>query len=403
VLNLGILSYFKYANFLLESAVSVARMLGGDQPFDALQILLPVGISFYVFIGMSYSIDCYRGKFQPIRSFPLFACYQSFFPQLLAGPIVRAHELVPQLQRKEHPFRPELFEEGIRLLMIGLFKKILLADKLAPIANLGFNNVQALTGVDAWVSALAFTFQIYFDFSGYTDIARGSAKLFGYQLPENFRLPYLARNPRDFWRTWHITLSNWLRDYLYISLGGNRRSQRRMYINLVITMALGGLWHGAAWTFFIWGVYHGLLLVLHRKLLDLCAAVPSLKDFLDSRAGGAISVATTFLLVAWGWVFFRADTFGDAVSVFAAMCRLSSAGPVTAMLLQSPVLIFGGCLLLYHATKMLLRRFRNAFPLLRWFWTYAALGCLLFTVVYFTNFHVGQAEQAPQPFIYFQF
>lgn len=403
VLNLGVLGYFKYANFLLESAVSVVQMLGGDKQFDALHILLPVGISFYVFIGMSYSIDCYRGKFQPIRSFPLFACYQSFFPQILAGPIVRAYQLVPQLQKEDHRFQVERFEEGIRLLMLGLFKKILLADKLAPIVNQGFSNVQALTGVDAWVSALAFTFQIYFDFSGYTDIARGCAKLFGYELPENFRLPYLARNPREFWRTWHITLSTWLRDYLYISLGGNRCSKQRMYVNLMITMALGGLWHGAAWTFFLWGVYHGLLLVGHRKVLDLCAARPSVKKALDTRAGGAISVATTFWLVSWGWVFFRADTFGDALSVLAAMFHMYKVGPVAGMLVQSPVWIFAGCLLLYHGARWLLRRFQNAYPLLRWGWTYAALGCLLLAVVYFTNFQPGKTEGAPKPFIYFQF
>jgi len=401
-LNLGILAYFKYANFLLDSYMNLVQMLGGAREFDALSILLPVGISFYIFIGMSYSIDCYRGTFKPVRDFSLFACFLSFFPQLLAGPIVRAGQLIPQL-RTAAPFRRDLFEEGLRLLMLGLFKKVLLADKLAPIANQGFTGIPNLTGTDAWVSALAFTFQIYFDFSGYTDIARGCAKLFGIELPENFRLPYLARNPREFWRRWHITLSTWLRDYLYISLGGNRRSKHRVYTNLMITMALGGLWHGAAWTFFVWGVYHGLLLVMHRKLLEFCEAVPSLDRFLETRLGEAVSVATTFLLVSLGWVFFRADTFQDALSLFAAMAGSLRMGPVTETLLDSHVPIFAACLVLYHMLRVSSRRFAGFYPFLRRLWTYTALSCLLLSVVYFTNYYPGKAEEHPEPFIYFQF
>ncbi len=401
-LNLGLLAYFKYTNFLLGTWADLVGMLGGDRPFDALEILLPVGISFYIFIGMSYSIDCYRGKFKPIRDFSLFACFLSFFPQLLAGPIVRAGQLIPQL-RESVSFRRDRFEEGLRLLMLGLFKKVLLADKLAPIVNQGFSDVTQLGGLDAWVSALAFTFQIYFDFSGYTDMARGCAKLFGYELPENFLLPYLARNPREFWRRWHITLSTWLRDYLYISLGGNRRSKYRMYTNLMITMALGGLWHGAAWTFFIWGVYHGLLLVAHRKVLEICEATPSLDVFLKSRFGEAVSVATTFLLVTLGWVFFRADTFGDAISVFAAMASFPEAGPVTEMLFQSHVALFAAGLVLYHALRVYFRRFANLAPLLRKAWTYTVVSSVLLSVIYFTNFYPGKAEETPEPFIYFQF
>ncbi len=401
-LNLGLLGYFKYANFLLQTWTNLIRMAGGSMPFDALAILLPVGISFYIFIGMSYSIDCYRGTFKPIRDFSLFACFLSFFPQLLAGPIVRAGQLIPQLRRPA-PFRLDLFEEGLRLLVIGLFKKILLADRLAPIVSQGFSDIPHLTGMDAWVSALAFTFQIYFDFSGYTDIARGCAKLFGYELPENFRLPYLARNPREFWRRWHITLSTWLRDYLYISLGGNRCSKRRMYANLMITMALGGLWHGAAWTFFIWGVYHGLLLVMHRKFLDISEGAPSLRGFLETRPGEALSVATTFLLVTAGWVFFRAPTFQDALSVFRAMAFPLRPGPVTESLLGSYVPLFAACLVSYHVLRVSLRRFRNFTGFMRRVWTYTAVSCLLLSVVYFTNFYPGKAEEHPEPFIYFQF
>jgi len=401
-LNLGLLGYFKYTDFLLGTCTNLIQMLGGDRRFDSLSILLPVGISFYIFIGMSYSIDCYRGKFKPVRDFSLFACFLSFFPQLLAGPIVRAGRLIPQLRRSA-PFRRDVFEEGLRLLMLGLFKKILLADRLAPIANRGFSDIPHLTGMDAWVSVLAFTFQIYFDFSGYTDMARGSARLFGYDLPENFRLPYLARNPREFWRRWHITLSTWLRDYLYISLGGNRRSRQRMYANLMITMALGGLWHGAAWTFFLWGVYHGLLLVIHRRFLDLCEGAPSLKGFLETRLGEAVSVAATFLAVALGWVFFRAATFDDALSMFSILFTSWKAGPVAAMLTESSVPLFAACLLFYHALRASLRRLSPSYPAMRRFWTYTALSGLLLSVIYFTNFYPGKVEEHPEPFIYFQF
>ena len=232
-------------------------------------------------------------------------------------------------------------------------------------------------------------------------MARGCAKLFGYELPENFRLPYLARNPREFWRRWHITLSTWLRDYLYISLGGNRRSKHRMYTNLMITMALGGLWHGAAWTFFIWGVYHGLLLVIHRKVLEFCEGVPSLEAFLETRLGEAVSVATTFLLVTLGWVFFRADTFQDALSVFAAMAAPLRSGPVTEMLLDSRVSIFAACLVLYHVLRVSLRRFAGFTPFIRRVWTYTAVSGVLLSVIYFTNFYPGKAEEHPEPFIYF--
>ncbi len=399
--NLGILAYFKYANFLLQSCANLLQMLGGDKPFEVLEILLPVGISFYIFIGMSYSIDCYRGTFRPIRSFPLFATYLSFFPQLLAGPIVRAGQLVPQLLRPM-PFRISVFEEGLRLLMLGLFKKILLADRLAPIVARGFSDIPAGAGMDAWTAALAFTFQIYFDFAGYTDIARGCAKLFAYELPENFRLPYLARNPREFWRRWHITLSTWLRDYLYISLGGNRCSRGRMYLNLLITMALGGLWHGAAWTFFVWGLYHGVLLVLHRKFMDLCNAVDSLGKFFQGAAGKAVAVGSTFLWVTLGWVLFRAPSFGDALAMFSALCCAGGPGPVTSALLASTVPSAAGLLLVYHGARVSLRG-RRFYPLLRRIWTYTALAGLLCAVVYFANFYAGAAQEHPKPFIYFQF
>jgi D-alanyl-lipoteichoic acid acyltransferase DltB (MBOAT superfamily) len=401
-LNLGLLGYFKYAGFLLETCSGLARMIGGERAFDAVDILLPVGISFYIFIGMSYSVDCYRGTFRPIRDFSLFACFLSFFPQLLAGPIVRAGQLIPQLGGPVS-FRRDRFEAGIRLFMVGLFKKILLADKLAPIANQGFSGIPGPAGMDAWVACLAFTFQIYFDFSGYTDMARGCANLFGYELPENFRLPYLARNPREFWRRWHITLSTWLRDYLYISLGGNRCSKPRMYANLMITMALGGLWHGAAWTFFLWGTYHGLLLVAHRRFVEVCERAPALAAFLETRLGGALSVATTFLLVAWGWVFFRAGTFQEALLIFASMASSLKSGTVTEMLFASSVPAFAACLVFYHALRTWLSRFRDAAPFLRRLWTYGAASLMLLSVVYFANFYPGKAEEHPEPFIYFQF
>lgn len=263
--NLGLLATFKYFNFFIASFTSLLDTLGFEARPLYLEIILPVGISFYTFQTMSYSIDLYRGRVRLERNFLNFSLFVAFFPQLVAGPIERARNLLPQIAERSKPSLDQL-KEGIVLVFWGLFKKVFVADNLAIIADPLFSRSAELSAGETYLAAFAFTFQIFADFSAYTDIARGSAKMLGIELMENFKSPFAALNPQDFWRRWHISLSTWLRDYLYIGLGGNRGSVFATYRNLFLTMLLGGLWHGAAWNYIWWGAYHGFLLGLHRWL-----------------------------------------------------------------------------------------------------------------------------------------
>ncbi|MFC1890107.1 MBOAT family O-acyltransferase [Thermodesulfobacteriota bacterium] len=402
-LDLGVLGFFKYADFVLESANSLVGALDGSTRFDALNIILPIGISFYTFYAMAYLIDCYRGRFEPVRRPDLFAAHMAFFPQILAGPIVRPDQLLPQLTNLP-AFRRETFESGIRLVVVGIVKKVLLADKLAVVAGMGFSSAGDLGMVDAWVAALAFTFQIYFDFSGYTDIARGSARLFSIELPENFRLPYLADSPREFWRKWHITLSTWFRDYLYIPLGGSKGGRAGTYRNLMITMVLAGLWHGAAWTFVIWGAYHGVILVANHILIDRRGRERPTVEAERPLLLRAASIVFTFVLVVLGWVFFRAESISQAMLMFSAMVRPEGPGAVTAAALGSPMWGYAALLLAWHAARQWVQRSGIPRPALVRLGTYSALVVLLLSVVYTTNFTGVQEEgKAPTPFIYFRF
>lgn len=262
--NLGILCYFKYFNFFASSFVSVLNGLGFGMDWTDLNILLPVGISFYTFQSMSYTIDVFQKKIEPETSLLNFAFYISYFPQLIAGPIVRATDFLPQT--RQHPFLDaESLDRALYRIFKGLFKKIVLADFLAHYASLAYEAPGQADSVTAWLGVYAFSLQIYFDFSGYTDIAIGCARLMGFRLPENFNAPYIASSFSDFWRRWHITLSGWLRDYLYIPLGGSRTNAPfGVYRNLMITMILCGLWHGAAWPFILWGGMHGIILCFER-------------------------------------------------------------------------------------------------------------------------------------------
>ena len=295
--DLAILGFFKYYDL---GATTINRVVqwtgGGDGLVPLLHLVLPVGISFYTFQAMSYSIDIYRGQARPARSFIDFACYVSLFPQLVAGPIVRYHELDNQLRERTHSWSKA--GAGIVLFVLGLAKKVLLADAVAPMAEWGFSQPSiGLAG--SWSSLLAYTFQIYFDFSGYSDMAVGLGLILGFQFPQNFNSPYKSVSISDFWTRWHISLSSWLRDYLYIPLGGNRRGPVRTYINLFVTMLLGGLWHGASWTFMLWGAYHGALLALERM---------NCRKGVGWRWPHSLQVGFTFVLVMFGWVLFRATT-----------------------------------------------------------------------------------------------
>ncbi len=319
--NLGILGFFKYFNFFASSALALASSLGWTMDWVLPHVILPVGISFYTFQSISYSTDIFRGKAQPARDPVVFAAYLAFFPQLVAGPIERPNDLLPQFHRAA-VWDPADFHRGLRLILIGLFKKVFVADNCALVANYAFSSEIKLDAPWAILGTVAFALQIYGDFSGYTDIARGSARLLGIQLNHNFKFPYFATSPSDFWRRWHITLSSWFRDYVYIPLGGNRGTVARTCFNLWLTMLLAGLWHGANWTFIIWGAYHGALLIIYRL-------TPGLEKFSESPGWRAVVsglVMFTFTLV--GWAIFRCTTFGEFLHWLAALGQWHSAEAV---------------------------------------------------------------------------
>ncbi len=307
--NLLVLGFFKYADFFIESASELIAFIGLNPASFRLDIVLPVGISFYTFQTMSYTIDIYRKQTEPVKHFIDFALFVSFFPQLVAGPIERAKHLAPQMTRKP-VVTLEMFRVGCWLIMWGLFKKVVIADNMAVIVDDGFSTYATISALEVWLCLYAFAFQIYADFSGYTDIARGIAKLLGYDLMLNFKLPYFAVNPSDFWRRWHVSLSTWLRDYLYIPLGGNRNGKGRLYVNLMLTMLLGGLWHGASWMFLIWGAFHGALLVGH-KLLREKEWMPEPETDHGRKLWWLLRVVCMFHLTCIGWLIFRAQSVGQ--------------------------------------------------------------------------------------------
>jgi alginate O-acetyltransferase complex protein AlgI len=318
-LDLGVLAFFKYTNFFVGEA---SRLAGADASWFTLQVILPLGISFFTFEFVHYVVDIYRGSV-PIHDFTNFHLFASFFPSQIAGPIKRFQPFNAQL-RPQPPFDAVLFEEGIWLIARGLAKKVALADQLGPLVATAFTPGATPSQVSAWAGAYAFALQIFFDFSGYTDIGRGSAQLLGFRLPQNFAIPYLARGMRDFWQRWHMSLSSWLRDYLYIPLGGNRGGGLRTAANLMVTMGLGGLWHGAAGHFVVWGLFHGGLLVGERVLT---AATPSaLRRAVQTRIGQAVSIVVTLQLVTVGWVLFRAPSLADATAYLRAMLGLERGG-----------------------------------------------------------------------------
>ena len=329
VANLGILGFFKYFNFFAESATEFLGLLGLQANWVTLHIVLPVGISFFTFQAMSYTIDVYRNKLAPQKNLFDLALFIAFFPQLVAGPIVRAADFLPQLAIARS-FSQVNVRACLVLFMIGFFKKACVADNLAPLIDQYFANPELYTVFSAWLAVLCYAIQIYCDFSGYSDMAIACAGLLGYQLCLNFAHPYFAANITDFWRRWHISLSSWLRDYLYIPLGGNRGNQWFTYRNLMLTMLLGGLWHGAAWNFVIWGGLHGLALILHREWSKWLG---HLKFFgvLFSLIGPLL----TFYWVCIAWVFFRASDLATALHVNQAFILFESSGTqtITAQLL----------------------------------------------------------------------
>jgi alginate O-acetyltransferase complex protein AlgI len=319
--NLSLLGFFKYFNFAVSSYAALLDVLGLGhlQPDVGLRVVLPLGISFYTFQSMSYTLDIYRGRTRPLESVVDFACYVSLFPQLVAGPIIRFSEIADQLRERAHG--AEKFARGVAFFSLGMAKKILLANPCGFVADAAFD-AGSLRALDAWTGVVAYAFQIYFDFSGYSDMAVGLGLMLGFVFPKNFDSPYRAESLTDFWRRWHISLSTWLRDYLYLPLGGNRKGPRRTYVNLAIVMLLGGLWHGAAWNFVLWGGLHGAWLAVERAL-----GKRSLYGGLPRPA----RVALTFLGVLVTWVFFRAPDLPAAWRYLSAMTGLAEAQPAAAL------------------------------------------------------------------------
>tara|TARA_R110002049_G_scaffold4601_4_gene31958 strand:+ start:234180 stop:235550 length:1371 start_codon:yes stop_codon:yes gene_type:complete len=372
--NLGVLGFFKYFNFFIESASPLLQSFGFAT--GTLSIILPVGISFFTFQTLSYTIDVYRGKLQPTASFLDFALYVAFFPQLVAGPIVRARELLPQLSETPTWSNRRLYG-GAQQLLRGAVKKVLLADRLGEMVDVVFAGSDLYSGLTLWIAALAYAGQIYYDFSGYTDMAIGAAKMLGYRFPKNFRHPYLATSIADFWHRWHMTLSRWLRDYLYIRLGGSRGSDATTYRNLMITMTLGGLWHGAAWTFVVWGIWHGLALVLNRVR--------------PRYPLGIVGWLLTMMIVLVGWVLFRSQDFATALLYLTRMTTLASG------ISWYPPLVIGvlAVMVIEHAAWRTRLRFAMRLPHDRWYSPVATAVMLWALVLY--------SPRGFQPFVYFQF
>jgi alginate O-acetyltransferase complex protein AlgI len=390
--NLTLLGFFKYFNFFADNLHVVFGSLGWQLDFVTLRVLLPIGISFYTFVTMSYVIDVYRRELPATRNLLDFAVFVAYFPHLVAGPILRASRLLPQIALPRTVTREQM-RDGLWLIAWGFFQKIFVADNLAGVANLVFDPAAHPAGVNVLLGAYAFAFQIYGDFAGYSNVARGTSKLMGIELIENFRFPYFVRNAQDFWRHWHISLSTWLRDYLYIPLGGSRGSAARTRRNLLITMVLGGLWHGAAWTFVLWGLYHGLLLIAYRA----AGRVRALHAWIGGRGilARATSWAVMFHLTCYGWLIFRARSAGQLVDMSRSLFTAFAPGSVNVPEILVPVLLYTTPLLLVHVIEA---RYDDLLvvPALSPGVRYSVYAATFYLTMLFGNF--GGAE-----FIYFQF
>jgi D-alanyl-lipoteichoic acid acyltransferase DltB (MBOAT superfamily) len=368
--NLLLLAYFKYAYFALGNLAGAGSLLGQDWRFDPGTIILPLGISFYTFLSISYTVDVHRGFFIPVRSFATYLNYVMFWPHVIAGPILRAHDLVPQLVRNMR-FDSDVFVEGVRKILFGLFLKVGLADQIAPYVNEAFlAKPAALSALDVWTMAFALGLQIYFDFAGYSMIAIGSALLLGIRFPENFNWPYLAQSPRDFWRRWHITLSSWVRDYLYLPLSGVRPRDKstgglevhvlkpdswRLTLALFLTWFLMGLWHGPAWTFALWGIWHATAVWLYRWVEPQLGPLP---DTVRTVGGWGLTLGIGML----AWIPFRARSVEDALALLARILDVRAYGYLS---LESnfyliTAVVFLGMLMVYYSSR-LLTRLRSSF------------------------------------------
>lgn len=398
VLNLGLLAFFKYFNFFADSLQAAFATLGIALDMPTLKVVLPVGISFYTFQSLSYGLHIYRKKLEPTKDVISFLSFISFFPQLVAGPIERASNLLPQFL-KSRSFKMEEAKDGLRQILWGLFKKMVLADNCAEVANRMFNygDYNELGAINLMFGAIFFAFQIYGDFSGYSDIALGTSKLFGFTLMRNFNFPYFSRNIAEFWRRWHISLTTWFRDYVYIPMGGNRVKTKRVLFNTIVVFLVSGFWHGANWTFIFWGMFHALLFIplilsnSNHKFQDTVAEgrlLPSIREILQ--------MLFTFLLVTLGWIFFRAQDIQHAFAFISAMMHhpIKNGGALLLWILSPQMLYISVVIIFEWIQRNKQHALENMNLDTKWRWI---LYSGLILMIIFTK------QMAPQQFIYFQF
>ena len=391
--DLGILGVFKYFNFFAASIESAILSLGGRPMSLHLDLLLPIGISFYTFETLSYTIDVYKGKMRPTHRYSVYALFLAFFPRLVAGPIVRSEDLIPQFSAPRK-IQFDQTARGVFLIILGFFKKVAIADGVAPSVNAIFNSTGAVSWIDIILATLLFAIQVYCDFSGYSDISRGVAKFFGIELMVNFKLPYFSKSPGEFWKRWHISLSTWLRDYLYINFGGDRKGKLKTYRNLMLTMALGGLWHGAAWNYVLWGVYQGAIQMLYKIFgFATTGDLEERKRFTPLSA--VVRTLICFLFTLYGWLLFRANSL-DQIVLFSSSLftdfgnfAMTIPKPTLGAIIGIPILI------LYEWTEYnsdSVHFYRRLSPVIQGA-MYATFAILI----------LMGASNAPAQFIYFQF
>lgn len=390
VIALAVLCFFKYFNFFVDSFAHIF----GVTNLTLLKIVLPIGISFYTFHSLSYLIDVYRGRLKACERFINLALYISFFPQLVAGPIVRARDFLPQLD-EDRPMNRENLVEGLQIFLFGLIKKVVIADRLAVCVDAVFATPGSYSGLSLFLAVVAYSIQIYCDFSGYSDMAIGTAKTFGYDLCKNFDMPYLSKNPTELWQRWHISLSTWLRDYLYIPLGGNRKGKTRTKINLMLTMLLGGLWHGANWQMVFWGALHGGALVVHKTFREQSDQHGiHVQNSLLKRVVSVVSVVATYLFTCLCWVFFRAQSFTDAITILTRI--VTGAGGIQYYYVFT--FLFAGVIAIATAIGVVKNHGHGYYPVLdlNKFWNKVIL--ILAVLITLMFFYAGDTA-----FIYFQF
>ena len=389
--NLGILGFFKYYNFFIESFTDISSNIGWNLDYLHLNIILPVGISFYTFQTLSYTLDIYRKRLEPTSNFLDFALFVSFFPQLVAGPIERASALLPQLSKKLAPTKEQV-KSGVVLIITGLFRKVMIGDTAGRYVDHIFGDLNGYASIELLAALVLFSIQIYADFSGYSRIARGTSKLLGVELMKNFEQPYLSRNITEFWRRWHISLSSWLKDYLYISLGGNRGGVNKTYRNLMITMLLGGLWHGASWNFVIWGGLHGIYLAIHKLFLG--TKKPDTANIEKLDVISIFNIILTYILVLFTWLFFRSTSWESTLLFFNRIIHWHPSEYAGLF-----ITITTSYMLLILVLDVLEYKYRSHAYLLQ-FKKPVALGVLAAMLVV-SFIYMFQAD--PLPFIYFQF